>query len=205
LLKDIFIQLIASYTNDNKLVNKLWQEIETNYTHKKRHYHTLTHLENLYIQLFEIKHLITNWQTILFSLFYHDVIYNTLNQNNEEQSAILAEKRMKEIFVPTSIIENCKSQILATKSHTFSNDADTNYFTDADLSILGKPWNEYAEYYKNVRKEYSIYPSLIYNPGRKKVLQHFITMNKIYKTEYFYSKFEEQAKQNLQAELELLK
>jgi predicted metal-dependent HD superfamily phosphohydrolase len=205
LLKDIFIQLIASYTNDNKLANKLWQEIETNYTHKKRYYHTLTHLENLYAQLLQVKQHITNWQTILFTLFYHDAIYNTLKHNNEEQSALLAAKRMTEIGLSSTIIENCKSQILATKSHTFSNDADTNYFTDADLSILGKPWEDYNLYCQNVRKEYSIYPSIIYNPGRKKVLQHFIAMDKIYKTEYFYSKFEEQAKQNLQAELELLK
>ena len=59
-------------------------------------------------------------------------------------------------------------------------------------------------YLKNVRKEYSLYPNLVYNPGRKKVLQHFVEMEKIFKTEYFFEKFEAQAKENLKQELEQL-
>jgi predicted metal-dependent HD superfamily phosphohydrolase len=62
----------------------------------------------------------------------------------------------------------------------------------------------YSDYYKNVRKEYSIYPNLLYNPGRKKVLKHFLAMGKIFKTDYFYQKFEKNARLNLQKELDLL-
>jgi predicted metal-dependent HD superfamily phosphohydrolase len=104
--------------------------------------------------------------------------------------------------VPTEIIENCKSQILATKKHQDSSDIDTNFFIDADLSILGQDTETYKIYFQNVRKEYSIYPDLIYNPGRKKVLKHFLELKRIFKTEYFYAKYENQAKQNLQTELE---
>jgi predicted metal-dependent HD superfamily phosphohydrolase len=127
-----------------------------------------------------------------------------LKSDNEEKSAGVAESRMKQVSVPESIIKNCKEQILATKKHLDNSDTDTNYFTDADLSILGQDWNMYSEYYRNVRKEYSIYPDLIYNPGRKKVLKHFLDMERIFKTEYFYSKFEQQAKINIQMELKSL-
>ncbi len=82
--------------------------------------------------------------------------------------------------------------------------SDANYFTDADLSILGQDWEIYTQYYKNVLKEYAIYPNRIYNSGRKKVLQHFLTMKNIFKTEYFYQKFEETARRNIQKEIELL-
>ena len=95
---------------------------------------------------------------ILFTLFYHDIVYNSLKSNNEEKSAELAEKRMTQISVSNEIIECCKAQILATKSHVKSTDSDTNYFTDADLSVLGQTWETYSIYYKNVRKEYAIYP-----------------------------------------------
>lgn len=203
MLKETYIELLTNFTDDNRLKNELWNEIEINYTDKKRHYHNLSHLENLLNELIEVKDQIKNWNTILFTLFYHDIIYNALKSDNEEQSAKLAEKRLNQINVPNQIVENCKSQILATKKHLDNSDLDTNYFTDADLSILGQNINSYKTYYQNVRDEYSIYPNLIYNPGRKKVLKHFLEMQRIYKTDFFYNKYENNAKLNLITEYNL--
>lgn len=204
MLKETFIGLLTNYTDNKSLINELWIEIEKYYSSKKRHYHTLLHLDNILAQLIEVKGEIQNWDTILFTLYYHDIIYNSLRSDNEEKSVKLAEKRMQQISVSNGTIELCKKQILATKSHIKSTDSDTNYFTDADLSVLGQNWETYSLYYKNVRKEYSIYPDLVYNPRRKKVLNHFLKMEKIFKTDFFYNKFETQAKQNLQKEIELL-
>lgn len=204
MLKETFIELLTNYTDSDSLTNELWTEIEKNYSSKKRHYHTLQHLDILLAQLTDVKGEIQNWNTILFTLYYHDIVYNSLKSDNEEKSAELAEKRMKQISVSIDTIELCKNQILATKSHIKSTDSDTNYFTDADLSVLGQNWETYSMYYKNVRKEYSIYPDFVYNPGRKKVLNHFLSMDKIFKTDFFYKKFERQAKQNIQKEIELL-
>lgn len=204
MLKETFIGLLKNYTDNDRLTNELWTEIEKNYSSKKRHYHTLQHLDNLLAQLTDVKGEIQNWNTILFTLYYHDIVYNSLKSDNEEKSAELAEKRMKQISVSIDTIELCENQILATKSHIKSTDSDTNYFTDADLSVLGQNWETYSMYYKNVRKEYSIYPDFVYNPGRKKVLNHFLSMDKIFKTDFFYKKYERQAKQNIQKEIELL-
>jgi predicted metal-dependent HD superfamily phosphohydrolase len=204
LLKQTFLTLIANHTNDKELSQECWQEIEKNYSNKKRHYHTLQHLDNLLLQLIEVKDKIQSWETILFTLFYHDIIYNALRSDNEEKSAKLAVQRLKQIAVPTQMIELCTEQILATKSHVKSSNSDTNYFTDADLSILGQDWESYSHYCKAVRKEYAIYPYLIYNPGRKKVLHHFLSMDRIFKTEFFFNKFEVAARANLLKEIGLL-
>jgi predicted metal-dependent HD superfamily phosphohydrolase len=183
---------------------ELWNEIEISYSGKKRFYHTLAHLENLLIQLLEVKSNILHWDTILFTLYYHDSVYNALQSDNEEKSVALAEQRMTQMAIPAEMIANCKAQILATKKHLYNTNADMNYFTDADLSILGTDWENYSAYFKNVRKEYAVYPDLVYKPGRRKVLNHFLAMERIFKTSYFYTKFERQAKQNLQRELTLL-
>lgn len=201
MLKEAFRELSKNYSEDDILINGLWAEIEKNYSNKKRHYHTLEHLSNISKQLLEVKGEIQNWNTILFNLYYHDIIYKSTKSDNEEKSAELAEERMKQLSVPNDVIELCTKQILATKSHINSTDSDTNYFTDADLSILGQPWEIYLQYCKNVSKEYSIYPDFMYNPGRKKVLNHFFNMDRIFKTDFFYNKFEVQAKKNLFAEL----
>lgn len=204
MLKTTFITIIHKYSSDTTLHNKLWEDIENKYSNKKRHYHTLHHLENLLNELSEVKPQIQNWDTILFTLFYHDVIYNTLKSDNEQKSADYAEQKMLMLSVPVDIISNCKKQILATQAHVFSTDSDTNLFTDADLSILGYSHEAYTKYYQNIRREYNIYPDLVYNPGRKKVLLHFLNMEKIYKTPYFYNKYESQARINLSEELKIL-
>ena len=197
-------QLLRDYTGNEILIDELWEEIKEHYSGKKRYYHTLEHLENIFIQLSEVKSQIENWNAILFTLFYHDIIYSATKSDNEEKSAQLAEKRMKEISVPDNITALCKEQILATKSHDISSNNDTNYFTDADLSILGQPWEGYSRYYQNVRNEYFIYPDFVYNPGRKKVINHFLKMDRIFKTEFFHNKYEQKAKNNLFREMELL-
>ena len=207
MLKNIFFDLLKKYTSDESLASKFWSEIEENYSNRKRHYHTLTHLENLLQILTPIKAKINDWDTLLFTLFYHDVVYNATKSDNEEKSAELAVSRMKTIGVADNRdnrIEKCQTLILATKKHLPSTDSDTNYFTDADLSVLGQDWETYNNYYKNVRKEYAIYPNILYNVGRKKVLKHFLAMDRIYKTDYFYHEFEQKAKENLERELRLL-
>lgn len=204
MLKETFQELVSRYTEDQPTVQELWSEIETYYSGEGRYYHTLHHLENLLNQLIEIKPLLKDWNTILFTLFYHDVIYDVLKPDNEEKSAELAGKRMKQLQIPDEIIQRCKAQILATKSHVQSGDEDTNYFTDADLSVLGQDWEAYAVYAEYVRKEYAVYPDALYNPGRKKVLEHFLAMNRLFKTAYFYGKYEKQAMENLRTEHSML-
>ena len=164
--------LVARYIIDEALAEKHWQEIVTHYSHKKRYYHTLTHLQNLLAELEAIKAQIADWDTVLFALYYHDIIYNATRKDNEEKSAELARERLRELQYPADKAERCVAHILATKSHTVSTDNDTNLFTDADLSILGTDADNYTAYAQQIRKEYGIYPDFMYYPGRKKVLQH---------------------------------
>jgi predicted metal-dependent HD superfamily phosphohydrolase len=203
-LSETFVALLKNYTKDEQLIASLWREIVAYYGAPQRNYHTLDHLENLLVQLNAIKEEIKNWNAILFTLYYHDIIYDVSKQNNEDESAHLAAKRMKEIAVSEDIVSICIEQIVATKLHLTSTDQDTNYFTDADLSILGQPWETYRDYYKNIRLEFQIYPDLHYNSGRKKALNHFLSMGRIFKTDYFYNRFEAQARINLKKEIELL-
>jgi predicted metal-dependent HD superfamily phosphohydrolase len=204
MLKTIFLTLCSNYNSNASLANLLWQEIEKHYGYKKRAYHNLKHLEEVYVSLEHFKKMVIDWDTLLFSLFYHDVIYKTHLANNEEKSANFAVSRLTKLGVSSDKIEKCVSQILATKTHELSDNNDTNLFTDADLAVLGRPWSEYEVYLMQIRKEYAIYPNLIYKPGRKKVLKHFIEMQYIYKTSAYRQLHEHQAKENLEREYLLL-
>lgn len=201
MLKEIFLALCATYSKDKNLIETCWSEIEKNYNSKSRHYHNLKHLEELFKQLAAVKNEFADWDTVLFSLYYHDVIYDVLHNDNEANSAKYAAKRLTKLGFPTNKINQVSAQIEATKTHARSADNDINLFLDADLAVLGKDENGYLEYTKLIRKEYSYYPDFVYNPGRKKVLKHFLDMFSIFKTDYFIDLYEAQAKMNIEEEL----
>ncbi|PRB01902.1 hypothetical protein CQ046_14485 [Chryseobacterium sp. MYb7] len=203
-LKSQFEELCSPFTEDGQLIANLWKEIETKYSENGRHYHNLLHLENMFRELEEVRINISDFTALSFSVFYHDVIYDATSKANEEKSAAKAVKRLAELHIHQDTISIISAQILATKFHQRSDQQDTNYILDADLSVLGKDFETYLEYTQNIRKEYSIYPDFLYKPGRKKVLKHFLELESIFKTEYFKGKYEAQAKENIAAELRLL-
>jgi predicted metal-dependent HD superfamily phosphohydrolase len=203
-LKQQFDQLLNHNLRNSSLFQNLWTELEQLHSEKHRHYHHFGHLNHLLSELKAIQNQIENWDAVLFALFYHDSIYNPSASDNEEKSAELAEKRMRELNCPNELIALTIEIILATKSHHNHSNQDINLFTDADLAILGSDSESYKIYAKNIRKEYKIYPSIIYKTGRKKVLLHFLKMERLFKTDYFFNKYEEKARINIEQEFKSL-
>ena len=201
MFEQTFKTQLSSITTNTELIEQLWTEIKAKYSKSNRHYHNLAHLNNLETELLPLKDKISDWQTLIFSIAYHDIVYNTLKTDNEEKSAEFANSRLLRLALSDVQRNKCHSQIIATKGHALTEDVDTNYFTDADLAILGSNSNEYVNYAKLIRKEYKLYPDFVYIPGRKKVLEHFIQMSRIYKTDYFYHKYEVQTRKNINDEI----
>lgn len=201
MMQATFTDLAARYCSNKRLIDQVWAEIEKSYSNPKRFYHTLAHLQQFYNELVDARSYIENQDALLFSLFFHDLVYNPLRRDNEERSIIIAENRLATLDVPKELISKCSILIMATKSHQRTADEDTNIFTDADLSILGQPADIYAAYTTGIRKEYVLYSDMLYKPGRKVVVQHFLSQDRIFKTDHFFQKYEQQARENLQSEL----
>lgn len=194
------IELGASVPN----ARKTRDIIRKAYTRPPRHYHNLDHLENLHAQLLPVWNRLEDPNAVVIAIAYHDLIYNVRSTSNERRSAERAAEQLGLIGIDPRTIERCAAHILATAGHALSEDPDTNLFTDADLSILGAPPEAYARYAELVRKEYAIYPDFLYKPGRRKVLEHFLAMDRIFKTAHFQGLFEKQARVNLREELDRL-
>ncbi len=197
----VFTETLRNYTTDSKLINELWSDIYSHYTSSTRHYHNLKHLDHLTDELFPVREEITDWSEVVFAIAYHDIVYKINKNDNEEKSAAHAEKVLTDLL-KASQVDKCKRLIVATKTHAVSGEPDINYFTDADLAIFGASSNNYRVYKEQIRKEYELVPEIIYKNGRKKVVEHFLKMNRIYKTDYFFTKYEQQARLNLILERE---
>ncbi|WP_153797134.1 HD domain-containing protein [Foetidibacter luteolus] len=203
MLKDSFTDIISQYAGADT-AGKFWREIESHYNNKKRRYHNINHLQHMLQQLTLVKHLVTDWNSIVSATCYHDIVYKVTRRNNEEKSTAIATERLASIHYPATGLQLCTAAILATKLHEPTTVQDINLFTDADLSILGAPPDVYKQYATGIRKEYALYPDFLYKPGRKKVLQRFLDMPFIFKTKEFQSLYETQARQNIQQELDKL-
>ncbi len=70
---------------------------------------------------------------------------------------------------------------------------------------MGQSVDVYSFYCKCIRREYSWVDDLSYNAGRLKVLEYFFDMISIFKTQFFISKFEVNARKNIAAEIEIMK
>ncbi len=183
---------------------KEWKTIAEKYNNKKRHYHTLQHLTEVYSLLHEYYQGSIPSTTIL-SLFYHDFEYNTLRGDNEIRSAVCAKNRLEQWNVQDEAIHKIYSMIVSTQTHqTKLEDEEVKIFLDADMAILGADEDTYSDYLQKVRREFSIYPDLLYNRGRKQFLKKTLKAQSIFLTEYFRNKFEKQARINLQNEINQL-
>lgn len=201
-LQEIFFDGLEIERNPEGLA--LWAEISSAYRGEGRFYHDLSHLSFMLDRFQEMRTLFEDEQAVLAAIFYHDIVYDAQKRDNEERSADLAVERLQQLGWAESRIERCRAHILATRSHEISADPDSNLLVDIDLGVLAEPWEVYAAYAANIRKEYAVYPDNLYIPGRIQVLRHFLGMEQIYKSSAFRDEKEPQARINLQKELDAL-
>lgn len=203
-LKQIWETLTERYSLDKGVGESLWKELVLFYTSTGRFYHNLSHLEAMARQVVKYRSLLEDVDAVLFALFYHDIIYNINQGDNEKKSGEECIAALKKLNVPDKRIQKCYKLILCTEKHTSQGDFDSDFFLDTDLLILGASSKEYRQYSEQIRKEYSVYNDREYNQGRIAVLKHFLSADRIYKTETFYTLYEEQARINLKEELKTL-
>lgn len=203
-LKEVFLDLSSRHSENSERINQFWDKLERVYSGNTRYYHTLDHLSSMYNWLAEVSDVYVNTDAVLFALFYHDFVYNTWRSDNEEQSAKKAVEYLALLEAGQELATRVSELILATKKHEVTGDNEIDTFTDIDLSILGAEPSVYEAYTRDIRREYALIPEIIYKAGRKKVLNHFLTKDPIYKTSYFKAKFEVNARENISRELGLL-
>jgi predicted metal-dependent HD superfamily phosphohydrolase len=206
-LKRNWLSLVRRYSDDDFLAESLFTEMEKQYSQPSRHYHNLTHIQGMLAKVDEHATELADADALRFAVWFHDVIYKPIWKDNEEKSADFAESVLQLLKFPNRRIMVVKELILRTKDHTLqlpSDDTDTYFLMDCDLMILGTDRENYETYRGQIRKEYGIFPNILYNPGRLKVLRRFLEMPSIYRTPYFQSLLEKLARENLQAEIVLL-
>jgi predicted metal-dependent HD superfamily phosphohydrolase len=201
---DVWRNVVTRYTGDEGLMARLYKELEDHYSEPHRYYHNWVHIQAL-LQLYDLyKNMLINPDVVLFSIFYHDMIYTPGKGDNEYHSAQVAKNALEQLGVPAAAIEEVQGYINATKDHKLPPSAGTDlkFFIDFDLSILATERETYKTYLLHVRKEYSYLSDEHFAWGRKAFVLNMLSKEHIFYTESFRPK-EETARKNMQWELEI--
>jgi predicted metal-dependent HD superfamily phosphohydrolase len=175
-------------------------ELVRAYTAPDRHYHDLRHVETL-LRLAQ-DHALADREAVEAAIWFHDAIYDTRQQDNEEQSAEFAIERLSG-RAATDRIGRVAAMIRATAGHRLPDFADAGaardcaLFLDFDLAILGSPPAAFAAYEQAVRREYGWVAEPVWVVGRRAVLADFLARPAIYATDEFRASHEAAARRNL--------
>jgi predicted metal-dependent HD superfamily phosphohydrolase len=177
-------------------------ELQRAYAAPGRHYHGLRHIEALLGLAARHAGAIADRDAVEAAIWFHDAIYDTRRNDNEERSAALATARLASTTAPDRIAR-IAAMIRATAGHAvpvFADAAaaqDCALFLDMDLAILGSAPAEFDAYEQAVRREYDWVSEPNWIAGRRAVLAGFLARPAIYATTAFHASHEAAARRNL--------
>lgn len=134
--------------------------------------------------------------------WFHDAVYDPQADDNEEQSAHLAEKTLAGLRVDDDVVAEVARLVRLTAGHDAAeDDADGAVLCDADLAILAADESRYADYVAGVRAEYAHVPDDDFARGRAAVLRRLLDQPSLFRTATAHASWEAAARANVTAEL----
>jgi predicted metal-dependent HD superfamily phosphohydrolase len=177
-------------------------ELVEGYSAPDRYYHDLRHVEALLALMREHLASLADPIDVEAAIWFHDAIYDTRRNDNEQRSADLARERLAPL-ASAEQVDRIVAMILATTNHMLPRGlseregGDCALFLDMDLAILGAPASEFAAYEQAVRREYGWVPEPTWIAGRRRVLEGFLARPSIYASPRFRVSHETTARHNI--------
>ena len=138
-----------------------------------RSYHNLNHLNDLISQINENKSKYSEkeYEKLILTALFHDIVYDPTSQTNEEDSAnflieCVVDKKNSDIL-------DVKQMILDTKTHNSTTNLSES-FNKYDMNIVERDFDQLLEWERGISEEYSIYSKEEYKMGRLKFLESLL-------------------------------
>jgi predicted metal-dependent HD superfamily phosphohydrolase len=179
------------------------------YGEPHRRYHNLVHLRDCLGQLDEAPgggadREPADRDLAETALWFHDAVYQPRADDNEARSADWATDALTRSGVAEGRAREVGRLVRLTDHVRPADEPRGALVCDVDLSILGRPPEEFAEYERRIRAENSRVPDPLYRAGRIAVLEKLLARHPLYRSEHFRVRYEATARQNLKRSLESL-
>ncbi|KAJ3113862.1 hypothetical protein HK098_007533, partial [Nowakowskiella sp. JEL0407] len=158
-LQKLVAELLPHNTTTTHFPPKLFTKVVSCYSEPQREYHTVSHVIDLLdnFKLYVLDGGTVNWREgVLFAILFHDIVYNPLIDNNEDESIKVFKEycHSESPDLDSTNIQWISYMIACTKKHAilpvieYSDklahvdvlklEFDTKLFLDLDLGVLGK-------------------------------------------------------------------
>ncbi|MFJ9519200.1 hypothetical protein ACIRPK_13140 [Kitasatospora sp. NPDC101801] len=171
----------------------------------QRHYHRTAHLTAVLDQIDALAGHAEDPDAVRLAAWFHDAVYKPDRSENEERSAQLAIRALREAGLAEALVEEVARLVrLTVGHHPAPGDRNGEVLCDADLAVLGGTPEQYADYAAAVRTEYGFVPEDAFRTGRAEILRQLLALPALYRTDHARERFDAPARRNLAAELMLL-
>ncbi len=176
--------------------------LRARYAEPGRAYHGQRHIDILLGLFGEIRGHLAAPDAVEAAIWYHDAVYVPMSTDNEIESAALLRADLAGLADP-GLIETAAALVLATRFHAIAPGlppdvaADSAWFLDMDLTILGADEATFAWYDAAIRLEYAAVAEDVWRARRPAVLGMFLARERLYLTDYFHDRCDAQARANL--------
>jgi len=189
-----------------------WEALDGGYTENHRAYHTWDHVADLLEKLSEFSDLATRSDIIAVSVFWHDAVYRTQNQDGSPSPDYENVRDSGKLFQQYTMLNKSDADaayelIMATANHLqaraeqqyyagFADDLDL--FLDLDLSSLASPWDEFVEDFARIRTEFSWASEVVFCSSQLRILENFAKEDvRLYRRAETSEKWRDAARANL--------
>jgi predicted metal-dependent HD superfamily phosphohydrolase len=176
---------------------RAWQE-------PHRRYHGLDHLRDCLARLDESPATGKGRDLAEAALWYHDVVYQPGATDSEARSAEKARAALLRGGVPEDVVAEVARAVRLTDHSVVPTDPLAALVCDVDLSILGRPAQEFAAYEQLIRDEYRLVPAPLYQAARARVLERLLARDPLFLTPHFRDRYEAPARLNLARSIQAL-
>jgi len=180
----------------------VWQELAQRYGEPHREYHDNRHLAHCLDQLDLAAGRIHQPDRVELAIWFHDVINEPRVADNEQQSAELFRQATAGVM-DSSFIDGVVKLILVTTHKQPPEIPDHQFICDIDLASFGCPWKCFEKDSAAVKAEFPG-PDEEYYRGKKAFLEALLARPRIFLSEFFNERYEDQARQNIQRSLSLI-
>ena len=164
-----------------------------------RGYHDVRHLAEVLDRVDELQDAgeVFDHEAVALAAWFHDAVYDG-QAGAEERSARWAEQAL----AGRAVADEVARLVRLTERHTpADDDANGCVLSDADLAILAATPARYAEYTRDVRREYAHVPDELFRPGRAAVLRDLLAKPALFHTAHARKQWEARARANVEAEI----
>ena len=182
---------------------RVFEALMASYSEPHRHYHNADHIDLCLGLLDDARDQAEHPDAVELAIWFHDVVYDGRLADNEARSGNWFAAQSEGQLRDDLRLRVCRLIMSTTHDH-HPEGRDEKVLVDIDLASFGLDWPQFAEDGKNIRREQLHLNDQAFFRKQMAFQESLLQRQRFYLTDYFFGRFEQQARENLRRHLDQL-